>query len=143
MWEGGLRVPCLIKWPSRIKGGQVLDNFVSSLEIFPTILAATGNEKPDSLILDGFNILPLLTGEKNKERNEMYWEFRDDFAARTGDTKWVNSKKGNGLINLSDDQGEKNDLSENEEDLNRIKEKFLQWQREMKNAGHRGPFKDF
>lgn len=142
MWEGGLRVPCIIKWPSRIKEGQVLDNFVSSLEIFPTILAATGIEKPDSLILDGFNILPLLTGEKNMARNEMYWEFRDDYAARTGDIKWVNSKRGNGLFDLSDDPGEKNDLSENEEDLNRIKEKFSQWQREMENAEPRGPFKD-
>lgn len=143
MWEGGLRVPCIIKWPGRIKEGQVLDNFVSSLEIFPTILEATGIKKTDSLILDGFNILPLLKGEADLERNEMYWEFRDDFAARVGDIKWVKSKRGTGLFDLSEDTGEKNDLSGNEKDLIRIKEKFLQWQREMINAEPRGPFKDY
>ena len=143
MWEGGLRVPCIIKWPGRIKEGQVLDNFVSSLEIFPTILEAAGIKKPDSLILDGFNILPLLTGETDLERNEMYWEFRDDFAARVGDIKWINSKRGNGLFDLSEDTGEKNDLSGNEKDNDRIKEKFLQWQREMINSEPRGPFKNY
>ena len=144
MWEGGIRVPCIIKWPAKIKKGQVIDNFLSSLEIFPTLLAATGIEKPESLILDGFNILPLLTGEKNLERKEMYWEFRDDYAARVGNMKWIQSKRANGLFNLSDDIGEKNDLSEVDvTNLNMIKNKFYQWQEEMKNVEPRGPFMDF
>jgi arylsulfatase A-like enzyme len=72
MWEGGVRVPLIIKWPEKIKKGQVSDNFISSMEILPTLLAAAGIEKPDSLIIDGFNILPLLTGEEKLERKEMY-----------------------------------------------------------------------
>ena len=144
MWEGGLRVPCIIRWPDRIKKGQVLNNFVSSLEIFPTLLAATGIEKPASLILDGFNILPLLEGEKDMERKEMFWEFRGDYAARVGDLKWIKSEKVNGLFDLSDDAGEKNDLSEKEKnDLIMMEGRFRQWQAEMNNAESRGPFKDF
>ena len=144
MWEGGLRVPCIIKWPDRIKKGQVLNNFVSSLEIFPTLLAATGIEKPASLTLDGFNILPLLEGEKDMERKEMFWEFRGDYAARVGDLKWIKSEKVNGLFDLSDDAGEKNDLSEKEKnDLIMMEGRFRQWQAEMNNAESRGPFKDF
>jgi len=144
MWEGGLRVPCIIRWPGRIKEGQVLNNFVSSLEIFPTLLAATGIEKPASLILDGFNILPLLEGEKDMERKEMFWEFRGDYAARVGDLKWIKSERVNGLFDLSDDAGEKNDLSEKEKnDLIMMEGKFRQWQTEMKNAEPRGPFRDF
>jgi arylsulfatase A-like enzyme len=144
MWEGGLRVPCIIRWPDRIKKGQVLNNFVSSLEIFPTLLAATGIEKPASLILDGFNILPLLEGEKDMERKEMFWEFRGDYAARVGDLKWIKSERVNGLFDLSDDAGEKNDLSEKEKnDLIMMEGRFRQWQAEMNNAESRGPFKDF
>ncbi len=144
MWEGGLRVPCIIRWPGRIKKGQVLNNFVSSLEIFPTVLAAAGIEKPASLILDGFNILPLLEGEKDMERKEMFWEFRSEYAARVGDLKWIKSERANGLFDLSDDTGEKNDLSEKKKnDLTMMEERFRQWQTEMNNAEPRGPFKDF
>lgn len=144
MLEGGLRVPCIIKWPGKIKKGQVIENFVSSLEIFPTILAVAGIEKPDSLILDGFNILPMLTGAKNLERKELYWDLRGDIAARVGDLKWIQSKRVNGLFDLSEDVGEKNDLSEKDvNNLKMIKEKFYHWQTEMNNAEPRGPFKDY
>ncbi len=144
MWEGGLRVPCIMKWPGRIKEKQVLNNFVSSLEIFPTLLAVAGLEKPDSLILDGFNILPLLTGDGNLERKEMYWDLREEFAVRIGDMKWIKSKKVNGLFDLSDDIGEKDDLSKKEiNNFNEIKDKFQKWQLEMSNTEPRGPFKDY
>jgi len=148
MWEGGVRVPCIVKWPAKIPKGQVSDNFVSSLEIFPTLLEATGVKKPDSLILDGFNMLPLLTGEdKNMERKEMFWEFRAEQAARIENIKWIQSEKrpnNNGLFNLSDDIGEKNDLSDKEtETLNMVKEKFNQWKTEMENSDPRGPFRNF
>lgn len=144
MWEGGLRVPCIIKWPGQIKKGQVLNNFVSSLEIFPTVLAASGIEQPSSLILDGFNMLPLLKGEKNLERTEMYWNFREDNASRIGDMKWIKSRRVNGLFDLTNDPGEKVDLSEKEiHSLSIMEEKFHQWQKEMKNSEPRGPFRDF
>lgn len=144
MWEGGLRVPCIIKWPAKIPKGQVLNNFLTSLEIFPTILAATGIEKPPSLILDGINILPLLTGEKNIEREEMFWELRGDLAARVGDMKWSKSQRANGLFDLSADIAERNDLSEkNPEQLKKVKDRFFMWQNEMQNAEPRGPYKDF
>ncbi len=144
MWEGGIRVPCIIKWPAKIKKGQIMDNFLSSLEIFPTLLAIAGIEKPKSLKLDGFNILPLLTGEKNMEREEMFWDFREDYAARVGNIKWVQSKRGGGLFNLTEDIAEKNDLSEKDpKSLQMVKEKFLEWQKEMKNTEPRGPFRDY
>ena len=144
MWEGGLRVPCIIKWPGKTKAGQVLNNFITSLELFPTILEAAGIVKPDSLILDGFNILPLLTGEKNLEREEMYWDLRDDYAARIGDLKWIQSKRVNGLFDLSVDQGEKNDLTKDRmSDFNMMADRFHKWQSEMSNTEPRGPFKDY
>jgi arylsulfatase A-like enzyme len=146
MWEGGLRVPFIVSWPGKIEKGRIIDNFISSLEIFPTILAAAGIEKPGSLTLDGFNMLPLLTGEENLQRDEMYWEFREEYAARIGSLKWHKSDRGRGggLFDLSVDTGEKNDLSDREAGkLSLIKEKFYQWQDEMINAEPRGPFKNY
>jgi arylsulfatase A-like enzyme len=144
MWEGGIRVPCIINWPGKIEKRQVLDNFLSSLEIFPTILAITGIEIPGDLILDGFNILPLLTGGKNLERKEMYWEFRGDYAARIGDLKWIKSSRVNGLFDLSVDIGENNDLSMKQiNDFTMAEEKFYRWKTEMNNSAPRGPYRDF
>jgi arylsulfatase A-like enzyme len=125
----------------------VIDNFVSSLEIFPTVLEITGLKKPEDVVLDGFSMVPLLTGEDNNlERTEMYWEFREEYAARVGDWKWLRSDRRNhkGLYDLATDVGEKTDLSETNMEQNRImEEKFAQWQQAMNEAEPRGPFKDY
>ena len=146
MKEGGVRVPMIISWPGKIGKGLVADNFLSSLEIFPTILAVAGIEKPADLALDGFNIMPLLTEGFDVERDDMFWEFREEFAARVGNLKWIKSDRGRegGLFDLSVDIAEENDLSEKlPDDLNRIETKFYQWQKEMNDAEPRGPFRDF
>lgn len=148
MWEGGLRVPCIIKWPGKIEKGQVAGNFISSLELFPTILEMAGIEKPGSLVLDGFNLLPLLTGKRRDlERKEMFWEFREEYAARVGNYKWIKSEtreNHNGFFDLSEDIGEEHDLSEiRTPEFQTVKDRFYQWQKEMENAEPRRPFKDF
>ena len=144
-FEGGIRVPCIIKWPERIPGNQVIDNFLSSLEIFPTLLSVTGIDKPDSLILDGFNIMPLLEGYRmDLEREEMYWEAREKYAARIGNFKLVNNLDQQGFYNLSKDISEQNDLTDIMSDkFNEINNKFNEWKTEMANAEPRGPFKDY
>jgi len=147
MWEGGLRVPCIVKWPGKIEQGKVIDNFLSSLEIFPTLLDITGIEKPESLILDGFSMLPLLTGEKNMEREEMYWDFREEYAARIGNMKWIQSdsrKTNNGFFDLSVDVGERNDLTKKKiQELKIVQTKYNKWKEEIKAAEPRGPYRNY
>ncbi len=144
-FEGGIRVPCIIKWPAKISGDQVIDNFLSSLEIFPTILSATSIDKPNNLILDGFDMMPVLTGDnRNLERQEMYWEAREKIAARIGKWKMVDNVDAKGLYDLSKDVSEETDLTDILPDkLAEINEKFNLWQAEMANAEPRGPFKDY
>jgi len=142
--EGGVRVPCIVKWPGMIESGRESDEFLTALEIFPTLLNATGIPKPDSLVLDGFDMLPVLQGKKASSRQEMYWELRGDAAARVGQWKWVNTKRNQGLFDLSTDIGEENDLSaEKPEILQMMQDKFAQWQQEMAAAEPRGPFRNF
>jgi len=64
LWEGGLRVPGLIEWPSRIRRPAVSDLPCSTLDLYPTILAATGAVAKDQIEpLDGVSLLPLLEGQ--------------------------------------------------------------------------------
>ncbi|MBL9156504.1 MAG: sulfatase-like hydrolase/transferase [Verrucomicrobiales bacterium] len=144
MWEGGLRVPFLMKWPGKVPAGKVTDEFLTSLEILPTLLAATGTPAPDGLKLDGFDLLPVLRGELPSPRSEMFWQRRSDVAARVGPYKWVQSSKGSGLFDLSTDLGEEHDLStEKPEVLERLKACFAAWQAEMEASEPRGPFRDY
>jgi arylsulfatase A-like enzyme len=144
MFEGGIRVPCIVRWPRNIPRGQVCDEFLTSLEVFPTVLKATGVALPKGVTLDGFDMLPVLQGKTGSARTEMFWERRGDRAARVGHWKWVETKSGNGLFDLSADIGERNDLSKAQpEKLKQLKARFAAWKAEMAAAEPRRPFRDF
>jgi arylsulfatase A-like enzyme len=144
MFEGGLRVPCIVRWPGKIPPGTVCDEFLTSLEILPTLLAAAGAKPPNNLVLDGFDMLPVLQGKQPSPRDAMFWQRRGDRAARVGNWKWVDSGRGGGLFDLSNDVGEKHDLSdERPEVLRMVKQRFAAWTAEMKAAQPRRPFRDF
>ncbi len=144
MWEGGLRVPFLMRWPGRIPAGSVVDGLLTSLEILPTVLAACGAEPPEGMVLDGFDMLPVLRGEEASPRTEMFWQRRSDKAARVGHWKWIEAAKGSGLFDLSQDIGETRDLSEQyPEVLAMVRERFEAWRAEMDASEPRGPFRDY
>ena len=144
MFEGGIRVLCLARMPGRIRAGTLCDEFLTSLELFPTFSRIAGGELPKDVIFDGFDMLPVLEGKKKSQRTEMYWQRRLDKAARVGNYKWVESERGSGLFDLSKDIGEKNDLSnELPEVLARMKSKFDTWRKAMDDAEPRGPFRNY
>lgn len=144
MWEGGLRVPCIVRWPKQLAAGETNREFLTSLEIFPTIAAAAGAKPPDDVVLDGHNMLPVLKGEAASPREEMFWQRRSRRAARVGDWKWVDAGGSGGLFDLSQDIGEENDLSEKKpEILKRVQSRFAAWRQAMDRAEPRGPFRDF
>ena len=142
MWEGGLRVPFVAWWPGRLPAGKVTDEFLTSLELWPTFAAVCGAES--SAQRDGFDLLPILRGEGKSPRNEMFWQRRGDRAARVGQWKWIESTRGGGLYDLASDLGETKDLSEEKpEELARVKARFADWRAEMDAAEPRGPFRDY
>ncbi len=144
MWEGGLRVPFIARWPGKLPAGRVTDEFLTSLELVPTILAATGAQAPSAVKLDGFDMLPVLRGEATSPRKEMFWQRRGDRAARFENWKWLESAKGSGLYDLSRDIGETNDLAqEKPEVLRMMRSKFAAWREAMDGSEPRGPFRDY
>jgi arylsulfatase len=80
-WEGGVRVPCIMKWADEIEAGSTSDEFMTTLDILPTIAAITNTSLPEKKI-DGLNMLPFLTGEvQNSPRNEFYYYYQGDLCA--------------------------------------------------------------
>jgi arylsulfatase len=90
-FEGGQRVPCLMKWPGHIPEGTVCNKLASTIDILPTLAAITGSPLPEKKI-DGVNILPLLCGdEKANPRESFLYYYRKNSleAVRKGDWKLV------------------------------------------------------
>jgi arylsulfatase len=91
-WEGAFRVPCMIKWPGHIKPASVENGIVSHLDWMPTLLAAAGvpdvkeqllkgmkvGDATFKVHLDGYNMLPLLTGQTAKSPRQEFFYFNDD-----------------------------------------------------------------
>jgi arylsulfatase A-like enzyme len=105
-WEGGWRVPCFIRWPGKIKPGAVLNGLFSHIDMLPTLLAAAGDpdvkekllqgytvgNKTFKVHLDGYNMVPYLTGQVKESPRPAIFYFSDDgelMAVRHGDWKLV------------------------------------------------------
>jgi arylsulfatase A-like enzyme len=142
LWEGGLRVPCMARWPGQIPADRVSDEFLTTLEFLPTFLALNGERLRAAL--DGFDMLPVLQGKATSPRKEMFWEFRGEKAARVGDLKWIDSAKAKGLYHLASDPGEKHDLSAAKPEVAAdIESRWAAWRKQMDAAEPRGPFRDY
>jgi arylsulfatase A-like enzyme len=144
LFEGGLRVPFIARWPGHIPPNTETTELLTALEVFPTLLAAVGVKPPPGLALDGFDMLPVLQGKAKSSRSEMFWQMREAKAARVGSHKWVESPQGGGLFDLNTDPGEKTDLSGAKPELaDQLKERFAAWRNQMDAAEPRGPFRDY
>ena len=105
-WEGGWRVPAFVRWPGKIKPGTVLNDIVSHQDWLPTLLAAAGEPdiaaklleghkaggKTFKVHIDGYNMLPYLTGEAKESPRKFFFYISDDgdiLAIRMGDWKVV------------------------------------------------------
>lgn len=120
LYEGGIRVPFIAKWPGKIQPGTTSDHVSAFWDFFPTVADITGLEQlpPDS---DGISFLPTLLGEDGQiQHNYLYWEFHERggrIAVRRGSWKGVkydvlkNPDAPLELYNLSKDPGEQHDVA--------------------------------
>ena len=74
MWEGGARVPCIMRWPGRIPAGTQCKNIAATIDILPTLAAITGAPLPEKKI-DGVNILSLLEGNSKENPRDFYFYY--------------------------------------------------------------------
>lgn len=130
-YEGGYRVPCIVRWPGHIAPGSVSDRVTGFEDWLPTLLELTGRKKPP-VGIDGISFAPTLLGEQQKPRPFLYREaagYGGQQAVRIGDWKGIrlnvnprpkapNQKPGKlELYNLADDPGETRDLAAEHPDI--------------------------
>ncbi|MEJ7768242.1 MAG: sulfatase [Chitinophagaceae bacterium] len=152
-YEGGIRVPLIIRWPGKVTKGSKTDVPVTNLDFYPTILDIL-SIKPVNAKLDGISFLPVLKGGTLAER-PLYWHFpiylqaydsdsddgrdpvfrtRPGAAVRLGDWKLHEYYEDDAieLYNLKDDVSERNNLaSKNSAMVKKLHDKLINWQKEV------------
>ena len=152
-YEGGIRVPFLIKWPGVVPAGEWYNEPVISIDIAPTITRYLGLSDPKTGY-DGVNLVPYLNGENNDTPHKyLYWRYFDDYAYRKGDWKltWNDQEKvlhmtkdkvldkhsiKPKLFNLKTDPYERHDLAKMYPEIYRkLLDEFNEMDAKMPNAG--------
>ena len=140
LWEGGIRVPMAVSWPGKIKAGKVNANYVSTLDILPTIASIADLDLNDKTI-DGINLM------KPDPDRLLVWKWQGNWAVRKGDWKLTNAKENHWkgspsnlyikpirddsslkLFNLNADPGERQDLSTKHPELvAELEKEYEEW----------------
>jgi len=93
LWEGGIRVPAVVRWPGLVPAGRVSNQIVHMIDVLPTLLAASGTAADPAWRVDGTNLLDVWRGQAASPERTLFWEWRAEgyyqLAALRGDMKLV------------------------------------------------------
>jgi arylsulfatase A len=133
VWEGGIRVPAIIRWPGHIAPGRVTSQVGLTMDLHASILAAAGVNAP-SKQLDGINLFPILEGRAPVTKRTLFWRVtgnRPQTAVRSGDWKLVVDGRPL-LFNLKTDPGERTNLVGRRSDIAKaLMAELSAWQQEV------------
>ena len=132
LWEGGIRVPLILRWPAVLPAGQTSRQVALTMDLTASILAATGTKAPDSYRPDGVNILPALRGESPVLERNVFWRIdqpvRRQRAVRSGRWKLLLDGGQLFLFDLDTDPGERRDLAAQRPDkVAALRKLYLAW----------------
>ena len=138
VYEGGIRMPCFVRWPAMLKSGRSIDRIAAHIDILPTLLDVCGVAVPDGLLLDGVSLLPLLQGQDVPwpDRTLFFQWHRGDVpelyracAARCQRYKLVNGKE---LYDIATDPGETKDIAATHPDVvEQLRAAYEKWFRDV------------
>jgi arylsulfatase A-like enzyme len=149
LYEGGIRVPYIFRWPGKIAKNSTCETPINSVDLYPTFMEIAGEQPPKNYILDGVSYAKLLhnSGKGSLKRNDLFWHFPGYLGAgqdkwrtlpvgviRSGDWKLMEffEDKRLELYNLRDDIGEKNNLaSTSSKKTKELQQKLHAWQKEV------------
>jgi arylsulfatase A-like enzyme len=134
VWEGGIRVPAIVRWPGRIPAGTVSRQVGITMDLTASILAATGARVPADASLEGIDLLPILRGTAPEVERTLFWRVagaRTQRAVRSGDWKLVLDGRAM-LFNLREDIGERrNIIAEQTAVARALMKKLDEWQADL------------
>ncbi|MCM2373627.1 sulfatase [Aporhodopirellula aestuarii] len=140
LYEGGLRIPLIVRWPGKVKAGVEIATPVSTLDLFPTFVEIAGIPKPEKAGNDGVSLVSLLQGGVAPDRDTFYWHNPAPRPTSTGD--WFSSAIRRGdlkliefpthekveLYDLAVDPGESNNLAQQRPaERQRLLERLNEW----------------
>jgi arylsulfatase A len=137
VWEGGIRVPCMVRWPGRIKPGTVCREPLVSMDFVPLALHAAGLALPADRTLDGKDPTHTLAGRSGSPHASLCWRWgKAGFAIRMGRYKLIREqdtpKQDWQLFDLQTDIGESTDLRAAQPDVaERLKTEYERWMAEV------------
>lgn len=114
LFEGGVRVPFVMRWPAQLPAGVRFDEPVSALDVVATVAAAAGVPLPDDRVMDGVDLVPFVRGEKQGAPHEaLFWRADYTSAIRKGPLKLIRDRHSNvtALFDVVADPGETKDLT--------------------------------
>ncbi|MBD3266542.1 sulfatase-like hydrolase/transferase [bacterium] len=142
VYEGGIRVPCFIRWPKKLKAGKEVKPIAAHIDMLPTLIAACGLKQPENK-LDGINLMPVLEGQTATTPDRTLftqWHRGDEpekfraCAAWDQRYKLINGKE---LYDIQNDPYEKHDIADQNPDIvERLRQDYLDWFRDV--SGTRG-----
>jgi len=140
-WEGGIRVPALIRWPGRIPAGTVSTQVGITMDLTASILAATATPVPSDARLEGINLFPILQREAPEVERTLFWRTAgpspvnmNQKAVRSGDWKLIfdGAVTRIFLYNVKADPGERQDWFARRQDIvQRLQQLLTEWERDV------------
>jgi arylsulfatase A-like enzyme len=136
LWEGGIRVPLILRWPARLPAGKTSAQVAMTMDLTASIVAATGTALPAGHRLDGINILPNVAAESPVIDRQVFWRIvrpnRHQKAVRSG--RWKLLVDGNQflLFDVQDDMAERRDLAARHPELIlKLRALLAEWEQDV------------
>lgn len=142
LFEGGIRVPCIAKWPGVITPGTTSDQACMTMDFSRSIVRAAGTKPPAGRKFDGIDILQAVATNRLTQKRTLFWRARRGErtrkAVRDGSLKYIRLQNGNNvkeyLFDLKSDPAEKNNLlNEQPENVRKLKTLLQNWEQEVKH----------
>ena len=133
LYEGGLRVPAIARWPGRLPAGRRSAQVSITMDWTATILAAAGAAADPAYPLDGLDLLPVLGGARPPLARTLFWRHARQAAARSGDWKYLKlDEKTERLYDLSSDEREQADFRDARPQIfDRLRAEHARWEAQM------------
>ncbi len=142
VWEGGIRVPAIVRWPGRVPAKVRTAQVGITMDLTASVLAATGAAVPDSARLEGMNLFPVLTGRRPPVSRTLFWRStftgRTQRAVREGNWKYVRDANHDFVFDMANDPGERHDMARLRPDIaRRLRQKLLAWEQDVDTDARR------
>ena len=132
LWEGGTRVPAIVRWPGVVPAGRVTEQAAITMDWTATILAAASAKADPQSPLDGEDLMPLCTGKRDAYDRTLFWRSSTAASVRMAHWKYLNDEGKEHLFDLATDPGEKADLKKKHADVfEEMRKRFAAWDKEM------------